>query len=123
MEPTDETFGQALRRLRQAAGKPMSLLAKPHGWSLSYVQNIEMGSRHAPADAVIVEWLGLLGAEAELPRMRRLAAVGRRCIEFPLPPDRPRVAEALLAFKRRAEEGTLDDATLDRLLGVLDRAA
>lgn len=64
-----ETFGQELKRVREAAGLSQNALAKKVGLNASYINRLESGEREPPRPETVTalaEGLGLDGQETDM---------------------------------------------------------
>jgi transcriptional regulator with XRE-family HTH domain len=116
------TFASELRRLRRENGLDLVDLAVAAGVSVSYVSEIERGTRNPPTNAAIAAMLGRVGASSELDRMLKLAAAARKSIDIPVNDDTAdSLTDMLVALQRSVNECALTEDTAKKILGLINK--
>lgn|GEM_PF-2247963 len=114
-------FGTYLRDAREREGVSLRALSRMLGVSHVFLSNVERG-KGSPHPTLLAErhWGTLKEAlpSIDLGELQRLAVLSRG-VSIPLQGQAPTFQEAALAFQRRAQEGSLDESTLNELLRLL----
>lgn len=118
---TRTAFGEELRRLRREAGKSLADMADALECSITYVSDIERGKKNPPSRENIVKLAQCLRQMDQLTHLLALAAVSRKSIEITVPAKNDELAMMLSALARRCDEGGLDEATVEKILKLLEK--
>jgi transcriptional regulator with XRE-family HTH domain len=113
-------FGDRMRKLRAERGMTLKAMAEAVGVSPAYLSALEHGKRGRPSWHLIqriIAHFNIIWDEAE--DVVRLARISHPRIAIDTAGLSPRATE--LANRLADEIGRLDHATLDEILGLLDR--
>ena len=114
-------FGDELRRLRREAGKSLADMADALRCSITYVSDVERGKKNPPTEEKIAKLARCLGIPQKLTELLALAALSRRSFEIAVPAKNEEMALMLAALARRANDGGLDEATIDEIRKLLEK--
>lgn len=113
-------FGDRMRKLRAERGMTLKTMAEAVGVSPAYLSALEHGKRGRPSWHLIqriIAHFNIIWDEAE--DVVRLARISHPRIAIDTAGLSPRATE--LANRLADEIGRLDHATLDEIIGLLDR--
>lgn len=114
------TFASELRRLRREQGLDLVDLAEAAGVSVSYVSEIERGTRNPPTNAAIVSMLDRMDAADQIDRMLKLAVASRKSVDIPVNDDTAELTtDMLVALQRTVNECALTDEMARKILQVI----
>ncbi len=116
-----ETFGSALRQLREEGEMRMADLADAIGVSVVYVSDIERDRRNPPSPDKIFKMLTAIGKEDQIDRMLQLAVKSRMSVEISVENKSERAIYALASLARRVEEGQVSDDQWEKILKTIGK--
>ena len=114
-------FGERVRALREGKGVTLKQMAADLHISSAYLSALEHGKRGQPSAQLVRQicaYFGIIWDEAE--DLERLAALSHPRVTVDTAGLSPKATELANRLAGRIQD--LDDAALDRLLGVLDEA-
>jgi len=111
-------FGLEVRKLRIETGTKLKDLAEHLKVSSAYLSSVEYGKQELPERVVegVVRFFHLKAAAAR--DLRQLADRSRRAVRIDLQKSSAPARELATVFARRFD--TIDQKTIDRLLGLLN---